>query len=125
MKLPFEQKIPIPERQLLKRCGYNQILDRMSGKISYVRTFGAGHYPRFHCYIDVENNNFQINLHLDQKKPSYGGETAHSGEYDGPVVEREGERVRQVVNSLLGINHITSKNVKDDEDQGYDLSMFG
>jgi hypothetical protein len=42
-------------------------------------------------------NGFQINLHLDQKQASYGGSSAHNGEYGGETVETEGERVKRVI----------------------------
>ena len=38
-----------------------------------------------------------FDLHLDQKRPIYEGVTAHSGEYDGEVIEREAERVKNAI----------------------------
>ena len=38
-----------------------------------------------------------FNLHLDQKKPTYEGHVAHSGEYDGELVEEEAERIRRIL----------------------------
>ena len=35
------------------------------------------------------NNYFEVSLHLDQKKPIYIGSPAHSGEYEGELVENE------------------------------------
>ncbi|PIT86230.1 MAG: hypothetical protein COU33_04325, partial [Candidatus Magasanikbacteria bacterium CG10_big_fil_rev_8_21_14_0_10_43_6] len=67
---------------------------------SYVRVLSRGGYPRFHCYVEVLETGFRINLHLDQKRPSYGEHTAHSGEYDGAVVEREAERLQGMMQSL-------------------------
>ena len=40
-------------------------------------------------------------LHLDQKQASYKGHTAHSGDYDGEVVEREAEVIKSVMAQLL------------------------
>jgi len=122
MKLIFDKKIPLPEKVLMKKCGYNRILDSKSDQISYVRVFGRTHYPRFHCYVDISNNHFQINLHLDQKAPSYGTGTAHSGEYDGEVVEKEGARIKSYVDSILGIKDVHEK-VEDKID--YSLMDFG
>jgi len=34
---------------------------------------------------------------LDQKKPIYQGTPAHSGEYEGKVVEEETERIKQIL----------------------------
>lgn len=100
MKLVFSYKIPLPERQLLKRCGYDQQVSPRTQQISYVRLFGRTGYPRFHCYVYVRGDEFEINLHLDQKAPTYGTHTAHSGEYEGAIVETEGNRIRHVVSSL-------------------------
>ena len=54
-------------------------------------------YPRFHIYLKLKNENLIFNLHLDQKKPIYKGVTAHSGEYGGEVVEKETERIKQLL----------------------------
>lgn len=71
----------------MRRCGYAPFHD------SYVRVLGAGGYPRFHVYIDDLPDKYALNLHLDQKRPSYGQETAHSGDYEGPQVEAEADRI--------------------------------
>ncbi|RJO59165.1 hypothetical protein C4546_03650 [Candidatus Parcubacteria bacterium] len=52
-------------------------------------------FPRFHVYLDISQESVRVNLHLDAKKPSYQGTSAHAGEYDGEVVEREMERIKQ------------------------------
>lgn len=76
-------------------------------EISIVRQIGRNDYPRFHLYIKEKSfvaaasqdklNTFVFNLHLDQKKPSYKGNSAHSGEYDGEVVEEEAERIKNIL----------------------------
>ena len=71
----------------LRKCGYVPFHN------SYIKVLSNSGYPRFHLYIDEKENHYIFNLHLDQKKPSYGKETAHSGEYEGKVVEEEGERI--------------------------------
>lgn len=114
--------MPMPERQFMKKLGYDQIVDRRRNQVSYVRLFGSTHYPRFHCYVDSRDTGFQINLHIDQKAPSYGSNTAHSGEYDGPVVEREGNRMQTIVSSMLGISGPTQA---PSPDKGYNLMNFG
>jgi len=53
-------------------------------------------FPRFHIYARVENGNILASLHLDQKKPIYEGTTAHSGDYDEPIVEKEAARIKQM-----------------------------
>lgn len=64
---------------------------------SYVRVLSRGGYPRFHIYVDENDGQYLLNLHLDQKRPSYGKETAHSGEYEGKVVEDEADRIIDMI----------------------------
>ncbi len=78
-------------RNLMRRAGYAEQINRQ-GEVSYVRRFG-GAFPRFHAYLDITANGFMVNLHLDQKQPSYPGFRKHSGEYNGPTVEAEMERL--------------------------------
>jgi len=87
-------KIPavsISPDKLIKRCGYAE-LRRKTGEISYVRRLRGYQYPRFHIYIE----NKYFNLHLDQKAPCYQGSSAHSGEYEGEILEKEQERIKGV-----------------------------
>lgn len=44
--------------------------------------------------MEETENALMVNLHLDMKKPSYAGTSAHAGEYDGALVEQEAERIR-------------------------------
>lgn len=66
---------------------------------SIVRPLGGKDYPRFHLYITQKGADMNFSLHLDQKKPSYEGSTAHSGDYDGEAVEGEAERIKQLLNA--------------------------
>jgi hypothetical protein len=50
-----------------------------------------------HLFIKTEEGGLTFSLHLDQKKPIYDGATAHAGDYDGPVVEREMARIKQYI----------------------------
>jgi len=75
----------------LRRCGYAPFYD------SYVRVLSASGYPRFHLYVNENSDQYVLNLHLDQKRPSYGKETAHSGEYEGEVVAKEADRIKQLL----------------------------
>ena len=88
----------------MRSCGY--AFDREIGPVkpaghgagaeaSCMRRVSGYDYPRYHAYVHVEETRtLIINLHIDQKKPSYGTTAAHSGEYDGELVEREMERIR-------------------------------
>lgn len=89
MKIPIK-KTDIRENinAFMRRRGYVPFHD------SYVRQLGSGGYPRFHIYIDNLEEKYVLNLHLDQKRPSYGKETAHSGDYEGGPVEVEAERIK-------------------------------
>ena len=75
-----------------RKCGYAPFYD------SYVRILAPSGYPRFHLYMSETEEKYILNLHLDQKKPSYGKETAHSGEYAGEVIEKEAERIKKMFN---------------------------
>lgn len=74
---------------LLRKAGYT-FQRQESGELSFVRVFGQSGYPRFHCYAKTIDVDLHLNLHLDQKKHTYGTEvTRHHGEYenDGPIAE--------------------------------------
>lgn len=99
MKLYFKDTYQFTTRTLLRKCGYSETSNQ-EGVVSYVRIFGPGGYPRFHCYIENAVKGFQVNLHLDQKRPVYAGGTAHSGEYEGKVVEHEAARMVRIIQGL-------------------------
>lgn len=80
----------------MRRCGYGEMANR-KGQRSYTRLLRGTPYPRFHAYVDIKNEGFQINLHIDQKAPVYNSGAAHAGEYEGPVVEAEAARIFQIV----------------------------
>lgn len=71
----------------MRRAGYVPHRD------SFVRVLGAGGFPRLHVYVHDEPERYVLNLHIDQKRPSYGEETAHSGDYEGPVLDQEADRI--------------------------------
>lgn len=66
---------------------------------SFIRRLGVGLYPRFHAYIRSEAGRLIIDLHLDQKKASYAGQKAHSGEYGGELLIQEKIRIQQYIES--------------------------
>lgn len=90
-----KEKVTDPEK-FIQRCGYGRIFDRRSGETSYARRLRGDFYPRFHVYINDGGSSWIFNLHLDQKRPSYEGSHAHSGEYDGSTVEKEAERIESL-----------------------------
>jgi len=85
-------------RNLLRRAGYALHQNR-DGEISYVRRIQGADYPRFHVYVNREEPGtmIEMTLHLDEKKPSYEGFTAHAGQYDGPLIETERDRLLGVI----------------------------
>jgi len=97
MQLTFTGQYKYSPPTLLRKCGYGQIVGSRNGEISFVRRLSVGLYPRFHVYIKKDRECFVLNLHIDQKKASYTGHTAHSGEYDGVVVRHEGERIKEII----------------------------
>ena len=81
----------------MRQCGY--AFDREVGaEASCMRRITGYDYPRYHAYVKKEGADLIINLHIDQKKPSYRGNNhAHNGEYDGELVEREADRIHEFV----------------------------
>ncbi len=78
---------------IVRDAGYKPIGTTLKGELNCVRPLMGGDYPRFLLYVTEENDKFIFSLHLDQKKPSYGEETAHSGEYEGDIIKDEVYRV--------------------------------
>lgn len=87
----------------LRRCGYGfERGHQASQEVSATRQLARADFPRMHIYAkfvrsaDGTGNDLLINLHLDQKKPSYGSHTAHSGEYEGPLIDQEIKRIQTI-----------------------------
>jgi len=98
MRLPCRGQYSKNQKHLMRKCGYAEFRDPVTKKMSYVRLFQPrNYYPRFHVYLEDAQDGFVVDLHLDQKKPSYGGSSAHAGEYDGPVVEQELKRIFVII----------------------------
>lgn len=84
---------------LMKRAGYSMYTDRNTGLTSFSNRLGPDFFPKFHAYIEEAPGVLTINLHLDQKKPSYEGTPMHGGEYSGTMVEEEAKRVEAFIAS--------------------------
>ncbi|MBI2124143.1 MAG: hypothetical protein HYU04_02820 [Candidatus Wildermuthbacteria bacterium] len=99
-------EIALPKENILsimRSCGYApEGADENTGEQKWTRPLVGRRYPRFHIYSKVSPNNTKaiLELHLDQKQPSYEGTHAHSGEYDGPVIERESQRIQQITANI-------------------------
>lgn len=92
LKGPFRENI----YSLMRKVGY-YFRGEDKEKKEFVFTRPPKRYPRFHLYLKVKNKNLIFNLHLDQKRPIYKGVTAHGGEYEGELVEKEAERIKQIL----------------------------
>ena len=93
---------------LMRTIGYQPAYFQKEGEVSIVRQLSRDDYPRFHLYIKERKsldtavsrdklNTYVFNLHLDQKKLSYKGNHAHSGEYEGNIIEVETERIKSLL----------------------------
>lgn len=91
------KKIDENPLHVMRRAGYafqRQDVEEMS----FVRVLGRAGYPRFHIYTKKEGEDLQINIHLDQKRETYGNSSRHQGEYeDSAALEREVERIKSVL----------------------------
>ncbi len=101
MKIHFQAPLPVHQDQLMRAAGYAPFRDPKSGEDSYTRRLTSGYYPRFHVYVKGNEKVVTFNLHLDQKKPSYKGSSAHAGEYEGKTVEAEITRMRAAFQTHL------------------------
>jgi len=86
-------KMQMATPMLMRRLGYGLHQGR---EISYERRISHQPFPRLHAYVEETKKGVTLNLHLDQKAPSYGGSKMHAGEYDGPVVEGELARIKKL-----------------------------
>ncbi|MBI4708669.1 MAG: hypothetical protein HY764_00490 [Candidatus Portnoybacteria bacterium] len=98
MKLVFKNIKDTP-LNLMRRASYGFLgRDQRTGEESFAMRLSGADYPRFHIFAQKRGEELFINLHLDQKKPSYGGFTAHSGEYeDSEILEKEAERIKNSI----------------------------
>ena len=92
---------PLPDqaRNLLRKAGYGEHRG-YEAQMSYTRRLQNTMFPRYHAYVEDKNGGMQLNLHLDQKEASHGGGHAHSGEYNGPLVERENARIVSAIRAM-------------------------
>ncbi|MBI2623684.1 MAG: hypothetical protein HYW65_03895 [Candidatus Liptonbacteria bacterium] len=82
---------------VMRRIGYHPIKWSDKGELNCVKPLMGQDYPRFHAYVKEEGTTLTFNLHLDQKRPSYGNETAHSGDYEGETVREEAKRIQDLL----------------------------
>lgn len=82
---------------MLRRAGY--VFQRQENEeMSFVRPLAQAGYPRFHMYAQVKGFDLVINIHLDQKKETYGDNTRHHGEYENEgALKTEVERIKNIL----------------------------
>jgi len=108
--MKFELKGPFKENvyNLMWKASYHFLSkDEQRGELSFARPPRG--YPRFHLFLKIEDGNLIFNLHLDQKRPIYPvrkfsisngvyeGAPAHAGEYDSETVQKEAERIKEIL----------------------------
>lgn len=93
--MKFELKGPFKENlyNLLRKVGYHY-QGQNQGEFSFTRPPRG--YPRFHLFVKPQGKDLFFSLHLDQKRPIYQHAPAHAGEYEGPLVEEEAERIKKI-----------------------------
>lgn len=81
----------------LRRAGY-VFLGNEGAEMSFIKRLAAGaDYPRFHIYAKTEGSDLTVNIHLDQKRGTYGA-ARHHGEYENnPELSSEAERIKTLI----------------------------
>lgn len=80
---------------VLRNCGYHL---HPKYENSYIRRLSmTNFYPRWHLYYKILDDVCEFNIHLDQKKASYIGQTAHSGDYEDENVKKEIKRILDIM----------------------------
>lgn len=85
-----------------RSLGYT-IIDTNGNEYNLVKKLDINNYPRFHIYLKTAGQSasgetsFHFSLHLDQKAPMYKGTHAHNGEYEGPVIQNEADRIKEIL----------------------------
>jgi hypothetical protein len=100
MKFILQRQFKENIYNLMRKIGYHfSDKNKITGEMNFVKPVGVDNFPRFHIFLKVnpETQELFFNLHLDQKKPIYEGAPAHSGEYEGETIEREAERIKQII----------------------------
>lgn len=97
MKFRLPNKFTQNTANIARKCGYFRIVDNKSGQESFIRKLTQNRYPRFHLYISESPEEVVFDLHLDQTKTRYSGQTAHKADYESDEVKAELTRVYQIV----------------------------
>jgi hypothetical protein len=101
MDLVFKKPFPAEPKTLLRHAGYREHFDPNTNRVSFSLRLGSLRYPRFHCYVKETEQSVSFHLHIDQKEASYAGSHMHAGEYEGPLVKEELQRIERWVKAAL------------------------
>ncbi len=84
---------------IMRIIGYTSLgRGKDESEFSFIRSLGRSGYPRFHLLVRLDQGKEAVfDLHLDQRKPVYAGTKAHGAEYDGPLLEDEMERIKELI----------------------------
>lgn len=124
IKIKVEQLNGSTPAQWLRRAGYTYIVDHKSDQESFVRRFSRDFYPRFHLYVQPKEDQGIVffNLHLDHKKASYEGQSRHSADYDGELVQAEAARLQSLFGDISTTASVDLDNSKSSKREGDVLS---
>lgn len=93
--------IPLSGKTLytvMRSLSYSPAYSANANEPVFQRILAGREYPKFHVYCtrSDDKKSATLNLHLDQKRPSYEGSHAHSAEHSGSVVEAEAARIQSL-----------------------------
>lgn len=90
---PLKENINV----MMRSAGYHFInKNGEKAEYNFVRPLTRNPFPRFHAFLKINGQKLTVNLHLDQKAPIYKGTAAHSGEYEGSLLENEADRLKKI-----------------------------
>ncbi len=99
MDLNLAKRPELNLTSMMREVGYH-INDNRSDTPNYVRRLRPGlSWPRYHLYVKESPEKYLLSLHLDQKADTrhYNPTSVHNGEYDGPLVETELQRIKSIL----------------------------
>jgi len=82
---------------ILRSAGYIFQQYTADKKMSFIRPLSRNGFPRFHIYAQTKNRSILINIHLDQRKNTYGKSIRHHGKYDGEILQNEAKRIISII----------------------------
>lgn len=115
--------MPIHFVNFIRQLGYASFTHSKTGQINFQKRLSQDLYPRFHIYVDEKNGKKLINLHLDQKKPTYIQGQAHMAEYESEVLRQEKIKIEKAIAEITEKSEQTEKKQKNHK-KGFFSSLF-